>query len=316
VGLRVNVPIAGLAGLASAQRVELSLTLGSLPPGAASAQAPDFFVGDDLDANGLPEVRVARLEGGYYRIRYSDETTIVIDARGSAIWACGPASATIEDTATYLLGPVLGFVLRLRGTTCLHASAVAIDGRAVVFVGPAEAGKSSTAAAFARRGHAVLADDVAPLADRGDRFEVQPGYPRLRLWPDSVESLFGARDALPRITPGWDKRYLDLNGPAGRFQHEPLELAAVYILGTRLEGAHEALITPLDARTALMSLVGQTCAGRLLDRKLRAQEFELLGRLVDSVPVRRLEPADDFARVARLCEQVLDDFAGLRARTR
>ena len=94
--------------------------------------------------------------------------------------------------------------------SCLHASAVAIEGRAVAIVGPSGAGKSSTAAAFARLGYPVLSDDIVALTGDGQRFHVQPAYPRVRLWPSAVTSLFGSRDALPRIVPDWEKRYLPL----------------------------------------------------------------------------------------------------------
>src|SRR5207253_2928817 len=73
------------------------------------------------------------------------------------------------------------------------------------------------------------------LEDFGDRFNVQPACPRVRLWPDAVEALFGAPDALPRITPGWEKRYLALDNAHHRFQASPLELRAVYLLGERAE---------------------------------------------------------------------------------
>lgn len=315
LGLQSNVSIAGLRGLRTPSNIDVSLTIGSLPPEseAFATEPPDeFFVADDLDTNGLPSVRVSRrAQGRFFRIEYSDGTVVVVESNGAAIWARGCHGATVEDTATYLLGPVLGFLLRLRGVTCLHASAVVVDGRAVAFVGPAGAGKSSTAAAFARAGYPVLADDVVPLHRHGDRFTAQPGYPRLRLWPDSGESLFGKAGALPRITPTWDKRYLDLNGPGVRFEREPMELAAVYLLGAR---AAMAEIRPLDKRAALISLVRETCAARLLDRALRATEFEFLGRLVDSVPVRRLHAPDDLGRISQACDAVIGDLERLDAR--
>jgi hypothetical protein len=43
----------------------------------------------------------------------------------------------------------------------LHAAAVAIDGRGLLLVGPARAGKSTTALAVAARGHTLLSDDTA-----------------------------------------------------------------------------------------------------------------------------------------------------------
>ncbi len=54
------------------------------------------------------------LKGTYFRFQYTDGTEFVIDRRGGRIWATWSAAGTVEDMATYLLGPVLGFVLRLR----------------------------------------------------------------------------------------------------------------------------------------------------------------------------------------------------------
>src|SRR4029077_52896 len=93
-----------------------------------------------------------------------------IDAGGKRIEVRWADSTTLENARSYLLGPVLGFLLRLRGVTCLHASAVAVDDFAVAIAGPPGSGKCTTAAAFARRGHAVLSDDVVPLLERGDSF--------------------------------------------------------------------------------------------------------------------------------------------------
>ena len=129
-----------------------------------------------------------------------------------------PDSSTLEDAATYLLGPVLGFVLRLRGITCLHASAVAVGDRAIALMGPANAGKSTTAAGFSRMGFPVLADDIVALSEPDEILRVQPAYPQLRLWPESAAFLYGSADALPRLTPTWDKRALDLTQNGCRFQ--------------------------------------------------------------------------------------------------
>ena len=291
LGLQPNVPILGLGGLGAPAQVDVSLTLGSLPqepPGWV-----EFFV-DEEHEHGEAVVRVSRSEdGAYHRIRYADGTIIVLEARGRAMWAVGPASSTVEDTATYLLGPVFGYLLRLRGITSLHASAVVLGDVAVAFAGPSEAGKSSMAAAFARCGHAVLADDVVSLVEGPDFFAVQPAYPRLRLWPDTAESLFGEGDALPRIIPSWEKRYLDLNRPDMRFARESAPLGAIYLLGERGPADSPPRFEVLEARTALMALLPETCAARLLDRAMRAREFEALSRLVESVRVCRLHvPAE------------------------
>lgn len=312
LGLEVDVPLAGLKGLLPSRRVDVHASLGSMPPdlecvSPAAAEEIDFDTA--LDENGVPSKRVWRVcDGRYYRIDYSDGTTIVVDSRGERIWATWQGTLEVEDVAAYLLGPILGFVLRLRGVTCLHASAVAIGGHAIALVGPSGRGKSSTAAAFARMGHAVLADDVVALRDEGDEFRVEPAFPRLHLWPESSEFLFGARDALPRITPGWDKRFLDLNRGEYRFQHEALPLTAIYLLDERHTEQDAHRIEAISPRDGLMTLVSDAHASVLVGPRHRAQEFESLSRLVECVRVRRVTPCADFARVQELCEAIVRDL--------
>lgn len=306
LGLSVNVPLAGLSGLAPAPRVDVSIELGAIPRGhdERDSRASPIHTSDETDERGAPLRLVTLTRGGNYRIDYADGTRIVVSADGANVWAQG-ATPEIEDTAIYLLGPVLGFVLRLRGINTLHASAVAIEGSACAFVGASGSGKSSLAAAFARRGHAVLSDDVTPVAEHGGAFVAHPAYPRLRLWPDSVEGLFGDADCLPRIVPGWDKRFVDLAGTRFRFQREPLPLAAIYLLDPQ---PGPPSIEAVGAREAVMGIVADTYASYLLDRGRRATEFEFVARLVDAVPVRRLRRGDDLQRAGQVCDLVVQDM--------
>jgi hypothetical protein len=52
----------------------------------------------------------------------------------------------------------------------------------------------------------------------------------------------------------------------------------------------------------------------LLDRGQRAQEFELLSRLVSQVPVRRVVPHSDLSRIGALSELIVADATRLLAR--
>lgn len=315
LGLRVNTFIAGLAGLPIPDHIDVNMTLGCLPPELAQLSPGDveeYYLSPYRDERGQTTQEVFRLlEGRYFRINYSDGTVIVVDAAGANVWATWPDTATVEDTATYLLGPTLGFVLRLRGVTCLHASAVAIDNRAVALVGPSGAGKSSTAAAFAKLGYPVMSDDVVPLTDFGDRFDVRSAYPRVRLWPESVASLFGSVEALRRITPTWDKRFLDLNAPGYRFQQAPLSLAAIYLLGARSGAVEVPVVEAVRPGEGLIKLVAEAYGTKLLNMGQRAEEFAMLGRLVENVPVRRVTPGPDFNRITDLCNAIVDDFQQL-----
>ena len=241
---------------------------------------------------------------GRFLLHYADGTRFHVDAPGRAIFATWPADLTLEDTATYLLGPVLGFYLRLLGHVCLHASAVIIGGRSVAFVGPAGSGKSTLAAGFAALGETVLTEDVACLDGRDGAFGVRPGYPRIRLWDGSARLLPGAAAGLPRLTPNWDKRYLALGDSEHPFGTEPTRLGAVFLLGERRPMAEPAAIHTLPGQDVLTRLVANTYGNYLLDPRLRAAEFDIVGRLAQSVPVRALALTDDGSRLLEACNWI------------
>lgn len=323
-GLRISSSQA-IPGLITNPEVEhtqsdIQIWLGEIPPGLdqlspAKCTQQEWYISNYQDENGEPGLSIWKLnQNGYFWIRYSDQTQFVIDAQGAQIWAIWPDSLTLEDTATYLLGPILGWVLRLRGVVCLHASAVVVDGKVLAFVGDTGAGKSTTAAAFARAGYGVLSDDVVALVDKENHFLVQPAYPRIRLWSDSAIALYGKFDILPRIVPTsqtWDKRYLDLNQAGYQFPQQALPLTAIYLLDGRSDQKQAPHIETISVSAGLVSLVGNTYGNYLLDQGMRKREFELLGRLIKSVSMRQVIPHCDTAKLPQLVDAVLADFAAM-----
>lgn len=340
LNLTVNIALPGPIAIAMASDFPtVDVVLGELPPWLREhppAGTPNWYTRVEsavVGGSGVPLFQVWQIDSPtdcyqsptdshyrqsdvpppdrYFYCLYQDGTTFVVSRLGTQIWATWPDELTLEDTATYLLGPILGFVLRLRGTVCLHASAIAIDDRVVVLVGAAGAGKSTTAAAFARAGYPVLSDDVVPLIDRGDTFGVQPAYPRIRLWDSSVRALYGDAEALPRLVPThptWDKRYLDLNQTGYQFQSAPLPLAAIYYINDRDDNPACPQIAPMTTQDRLITLVTNTYTNYLLDKQLRAQEFEFLSRVVKHIPVRQLNPHTDIERLVETIELVINDF--------
>ena len=242
-----------------------------------------------------------------YRFAFDDGAQFQVDA--TSVRSCWPPSLTLEDSAVYLLGSILGFVLRLRGTVCLHASAATVDEHAIAVVAPAGRGKSTTAAAFALRGLPVLTDDILALTERNGGFVVEPGYPRVRLWPPAVEALFGAADALPRITPhnpDWDKRYLDLASPGFAFGSEPAPLAAIYT-GFRDDDADAPYLTEMEGSEAVMTLVANSYSRKMLDAEMRARDFDVLNRLAGRVAVKSFGIRQGIEHLGELCDLLLDD---------
>ena len=252
--------------------------------------------------------------GDYFELAYGDRARFLMDGSAKRLWGTYLPPLTLEDLATYLLGPVMGFVLRRRGTLALHGSSVSISGHAVILCGPSESGKSTIAAALALRGFPVLTEDISPvLESRGSSF-VEPGYPRVCLWPETVSSLLGAPDTLPRLTPTWEKCFLPLDGKRAKFEPNKLVLGTVYVLGQRVNEADAPRIENLAMRGALVELVQNTYMNWLLDRDQRADELSLLTSLVARVPVKRVVPHEDPRRLAALCDLIIKDAQSLQGR--
>jgi hypothetical protein len=273
-----------------------------------------IYTSDFLNEEGRPNLIVSReTNSGVFRLRYSDGIEFAISKLGTRIFATWPPEAmTLEDAVTYLLGPVLGLVLRLKGVVTLHASSVAVGSKAIAFLGSQGAGKSTLAAAFAILGYPVLGDDVLVLKEeQPNSFLIQPAYPRIRLWPESVPHLYEQALDLPCLTPNWDKRFLQLDRDAYKFQFEPLPLAAIYVLDGRNGVSSSNWISGLDISEGIMRLVSNSYVSYLLDRSMRGHEFQILNRIVAGVPVRSIRMAKSDVRPAQLCEAILEDFQKL-----
>ena len=240
--------------------------------------------------------------------------TFVVAPGGAQVDVAWSSVTPLQDVMLYLLGPVLGIVLRLRGAICLHGSAVSYRGRAAVLVGPKGAGKSTTAAALMARGCTVLTDDVAVIERADGRFYVQPGYPGMRLRAAPAAHLYGAEAALPGLwseAPDREhvqRRYLDLSDRNGRFSTRALPLAAVYVLdGRRAAGTHPR-IDPLPRMQGLLTLAANAYVDYALTEAARAHEWRSLEQMLREAPARRLVRSEGLDTLDAICDVLLDDL--------
>jgi hypothetical protein len=280
-----------------------------------SANPRFFYVSPTSNDDGQPVVRVGKLGDHFFCFFYDSGARFAVTRDGREIWADGPEDYAVEDLATYLVGPVMGFVLRLLGILPLHACAIAVEDRAIALVGSQGAGKSTSAAAFAKMGFAILSEDVVAVTEEGKRRMVQPGYPRVNLWPESAETIFGCVHGLPPVTPTWGKHFLALNDAQHRFQNKPLELAAIFILRDRVPGAPKPRVEKIAPASAMPILVANTYVNYLLDAAMRRTEFVQLGQMLRKTPVYQVWPLDDPSRVYELCEAISAEARACAAST-
>ena len=241
---------------------------------------------------------------GHVAFRYGDGSAIDVDHRGrpARIRAAIAPGQTLEDLTAYLYGPVFGYLLRASGQLALHASCIRIAEGAVLIAGAAGAGKSTTAAALASRGHAVLSDDLTALSLDADAPVAWPAFDHLRLWPTSTPLVLDGATPLERITPTWDKRRFPLDGAA--FVDAPCPVRAIIVLRERRDAARVSVRAMTPAH-AVVSLATLTYANYLLDTPMRSHELMQLGALVRSVPVLSMTPPSGREGLALLCDAIV-----------
>ena len=255
----------------------------------------------------------AKVDGIYYCLSLGsikEKLDVEIAPDGKQIWINWVNLPLAEITAM-LIGCVIGTALRLQGKLCLHSSVIKVGNCAIAIIGAKGAGKSTTAAAFAKQGYPILADDIAVLTDCGDSFLVQPGYPRLRLWKSAVNQLYGDEKELSRVFNQTDKHFLELNQDkpsAWGFHNQPLPLAAIYVLGERQESACTPSIEIIIPQMGVMELITHRYPQSLqLERDMFFRELAILGRLAEIVPIRHLHRGDNLAELGKVCDVILED---------
>lgn len=275
------LPAPGLAGSARTPDVEVTLR-GAPVASADSADGTAHFATCHCYSESDRLCVRHRADGGF-AFWFGDGTWAGVSADSSRIGLHTPAGSTLADSVTYLTGPVLGFVLRLRGVLALHASAVVLDGGAIAFAGQSGSGKSTAAAMLALQGVPVLSEDLVALTPitPGSVLRAHSGYPSVRLWPSAAAML--ATASLPTVTPRWGKLALDVPAPP-----HSAPLRAVYLLGERVQVEGPAEVIDISLASALLELVSSTYVPHLLRAEDRATEFRQLEALVQRVPVRRL----------------------------
>jgi hypothetical protein len=312
VGICSTGRIAGLQLVApESTHFTLQFEMGSEPEWVRSASALPGRVLSRLpedEATADPSFILTQYGSGKcYELSYSDGARFVFNASLDRLWGTFRPPVTLEDFHQYFVGPVMGFLLRHRHITCVHASAVELDNRAVLFSGDPGYGKSTTAAALALRGIPVLGEDIVPLELAKDCYWAVPGYPRVCLWPDAVAKLLGDEVALPALSSTSTKRYLSLDGVHAKFAAEKKPLGIIYLFGERSAEAHAPFIAEMRPRDAVLGLVQNTYMNWLIDRHRRAEEFDELCKIVEQVPVRRIVAHTDGAKLGTLCERILED---------
>lgn len=312
--LSANIEIPGL----NAEKVDkcttdIEVNMGYLPDRLQDSLAnpsAEYYLEPGYKKEDPPHLIINTLENGkYFHFNYEEGVEFIVDQSATKAWGIWNEPMVLEDAALYLLGPVIGFMLRLRDITCLHACSIVVDDQSFALTGPSGAGKSTLAASFAAAGYSILTDDVLPLTSKDEVIYTHSGYSRLRLFPNSFENSKELPDNLPLLSPGWNKCYLDLAlDPYKHYKPSSL-LKVIYIINwDDVDKPAFPSIETITGASALTLLAANTYRNELLSPKMRSKEFVFLSQLVSRVKIKKLHPIDDISAIPQLRNLLMEDF--------
>lgn len=244
-----------------------------------------------LEYHVTPETVYLHWEGvGYFRINGGNEITV------------DPVADVAEHVLMrFIIGSALGVILYQRGELALHASAVAGQEGAIAFIGEAGWGKSTLAATLHTRGYQLVTDDILAVRASAEGHQVFPGFPELKLWPDSIDTLGENSASFPKVFPGHEKRVRHIDSG---MQCHPLPMQRIYVLA----GGAQHKILPLSHVEAALELMRNTYGITVFHTINPQRHFQLCTSIAQSIPVRLLQRRASLDELSATIELIEEDL--------
>jgi hypothetical protein len=177
-----------------------------------------------------------------------------------------------------LSGIVMAVLLLQRGCFTIHASAVAMGGEGILFLGDSGAGKSSLAIALHQRGYPIVTDDLAGIIEREGKLYLLSAFPQMRVTPEASEAL-----DLP-----WNQLIVLPNNPKRGFRFEaefvPIAIPLGHIYVLKPSEDQETHCQPLQNHQKIMELMHHSEVMSLFgDNKIR--HFQACSAMAEMTPI-------------------------------
>jgi hypothetical protein len=259
--------------------------------------------------NGRRWLSFARLDDGYL-LRFPRFADFHLRLPAREVLARRRPSTPHDTFRHLLLDQVLPLVIGGRDCLALHASVVDVNGGAVAFLGATGNGKSTIAAAFGRRGHAVVSDDCCVVRRSGRGFDVLPTYPGVRLFGPSREFIFRDTPTRGRRVSHYSskRRVVDVAGTA-RFGTAPVPLRRVYVLANRNADSRVSRVEVArrSRRDSVIDVVGGTLFLDVTDPERALDAFDLAGDIAAALPVCSLTFPWNLAALDDVVDRLVSD---------
>lgn len=131
------------------------------------------------------------------------------------------------DFHSYLNSLAFTSLLFQKGLFVLHAAAIVTAQGAVLLMGNSGAGKTTTMAAFLKKGYSVLSEDTVVIRRSKENYEVLPSIPYFKLMKNTADFLGYNWQRLPLLYADAYKKAVFLGK---KYQKTPVSLSKIYLL--------------------------------------------------------------------------------------
>jgi hypothetical protein len=272
-----------------------------------SIQGPSVQRKIGFERNPSTAFDVASLPDGSNHVRMPGVGEISVSPDGRFLACHRYAESTCESFNVYLVTQALSFALVKCGLEPLHATAVAIDGKAALFLGDCGLGKSTLAAAFLQAGYPLLTDDLLALHKPHAELLAYPGSPRIKLFPRMARRFLGEAVSGVPMNPYTHKMIVPLK--EWQACTDALPVGAVYALAPASEvcGA-DVIVSPMSQREAFLTLLAGTFNRTILESTRLRRQFEATQALANTLPVKRLSYPRSLDSLPAVLEFVVSDL--------
>jgi hypothetical protein len=221
-------------------------------------------------------------ERGYRFYLYGAGVFVLATDGGRAVLHLDPVHEDQWDWRRYLIGQVLPFAALLQGLEVFHASAIELDGGAVLLAGGSGLGKSTLALNMHLGGTGFLADDSVAIELSDDNLVAYPAIATAKIRE-------GARDLLRQDARGALREVLVSDEFETRYRVEPtrgpLPVRAVCMIGL---GEEPGTLTAAVGKADPWELLGSTFNDTVHDPTRLKGQLDVCGRIAEEVPCLRV----------------------------
>ena len=225
---------------------------------------------------------------------------------GNRIFIQKQGGGTLQEVRLFLIGVVFSALLQQRNIFALHASAIKRGKESFLVCGSSGAGKSTLTREFLNAGYQLLADDISVISGSSQAVAVQPAFPFIKLWKDSMDHLELKEEEGRKLRDELEKYGFQLTH---EFYSRELPVSRIFILIPHNQPIYKS--EELSGLEKFAALKNHTYSFQFISTAYRSYHFKTIHLLASGIPVTRIyrpQAPIDATDLRVYMEEVLDDL--------